>query len=118
MSLYRDKWIECAPDEIRIRGYYFPWGGTKRIPYRTIDSIRRVDLAITRGRARIWGTANPRYWASLDPGRPRKKAGLILDIGKPVRPFVTPDDPDAVESIIRERAGLGRTEHSERGPLI
>ena len=31
--MYRDRWIECTPDEIRIRGYYFPWG-TKRIPYR------------------------------------------------------------------------------------
>ncbi len=29
---YRDRWIECTPEDIRIRGYYFPWG-TKRIPY-------------------------------------------------------------------------------------
>lgn len=118
MSLYRDKWIECTPEEIRICGYYFPWGGTKSIPYREIGAVRRVDLGVARGRARIWGTANPRYWANLDPGRPRKKAGLILDTGKPVLPFVTPDDVDAVDAIIRKRAGLGRSGQSERGPII
>ena len=31
-SLYRDRWIECSPEGISIRAYYFPWG-TKRIAY-------------------------------------------------------------------------------------
>ena len=29
---YHDRWIDCTHQELRIRGYYFPWG-TKRIPY-------------------------------------------------------------------------------------
>lgn len=114
--MYRDRWIECAPDEIRIRGYYFPWG-TKRIPYRSIRSFRRVDLSAARGRGRIWGTANPRYWASLDPGRPGKSQALILDLGRFVRPFITPDDPDAVESAIREHAHVEPT-GSSRAPIV
>ncbi|MTD58110.1 hypothetical protein [Amycolatopsis pithecellobii] len=100
MSEYRDRWIECTAEEIRIRGYYFPWG-TKRIPYRSIRSVRRVEMGAFTGRGRIWGTANFRYWASLDPARPHKKVGLILDVGRTVRPFVTPDDPGTVEAIIR-----------------
>ncbi|MER6980745.1 hypothetical protein [Streptomyces carpinensis] len=64
-------------------------------------------MSALTGRGRIWGTANPRYWASLDPRRPRKQAGLILDLGRFVRPFITPDDAEAVERIIRERTGLG-----------
>jgi len=98
--LYHDRWIECTADAIRIRGYYFPWG-TKRIPYSSIRSIRRVTMTALRGQGRIWGTANPRYWASLDPSRPAKSIALILDIGSLVRPFITPDDPGKVEAAIR-----------------
>ncbi|MGA3216371.1 MAG: hypothetical protein ABSD97_11875 [Acidimicrobiales bacterium] len=117
-SQYRDRWIECSPDGITIRAYYFPWG-SKKIPYRSIRSLRRVELSTFRGQARIWGTANPRYWANLDPGRPRKSIGLIVDLGRRVQPFLTPDDPGAVEAIIREKAHLGPdTEGTREGPLI
>jgi hypothetical protein len=102
---YSDRWIECTPDALRIRGYYFPWG-TKCIPYESIRAVQRVDIGLFTGKGRIWGTANPRYWASLDPRRPAKDVGLILDLGRPVRPFITPDDPDAVERAIREHANL------------
>lgn len=120
-SDYHDRWIACTPDGLRIRAYYIPWG-TKTIPYRSIRAIRRVPLGLLTGRARLWGTANPRYWASLDPRRPVKRYALILDVGAPVQPFITPDDPRAVEAIIRERAGLPAPGAHEgavrRGPLI
>ena len=67
--------------------------------------------------APIWGTADPRYWASLDPKRPVKQVGLILDLGKFVHPFITPDDPDAVESAIRAHADLGPTS-SGTSPVV
>ncbi len=105
-SRYRDRWIECLADRIQIRGYHFPWG-TKRIPYSSIRSVRRVEMGAFSGKGRIWGTANPRYWANLDPQRPKKSVGLILDVGHFVHPFITPDDPDAVEALIREHANLG-----------
>lgn len=117
-SSYRDRWIECTSDALRIRGYYFPWG-TKRIPYTAIRSFRLVELSPLRGSGRIWGTAHPRYWASLDPRRPGKKAGLILDLGRFVRPFITPDDPEAVKRIIRERTGLSAADGGgEHGPIL
>jgi len=115
---YHDRWIKCSSEWIQIRGYYFPWG-TKRIPYGSIRSVRRVEIGALTGRGRIWGTANPRYWASLDPQRPRKHVGLILDLGRFVRPFITPDDPDAVEALIRDHAKLGPSvESSGSGPVI
>jgi hypothetical protein len=116
---YQDQWIDCTPDAIRIRGYYFPWG-TKRIPYSTIRSLRRVEIATFRGQGRIWGTANPRYWANLDPQRPGKTDALILDLGRPVQPFITPDDPDALEAAIREHANLvgPTTESGTRSAII
>lgn len=112
-SEYRDRWIHCGPDGMRIRGYYFPWG-TKHIPYTSIRGIEAVDVGTFTGRARIWGTANPRYWANLDPDRPKKSSGLVLDVGRRVRPFITPDDPARVETILRERTGLGPSSGGER----
>lgn len=101
---YRDRWIDCTTEDVVIRGYYFPWG-TKRIPYSRIQGVRRVKLSFARGKARVWGTANPRYWASLDPRRRSKDTGLVLDLGRTVSPLITPDDPDAVEALIRARIG-------------
>ncbi len=105
-SDYTDGWISCTSDDIKIRGYYFPWG-TKRIGYGAIKSMRRVKIGALTGKGRIWGTGNPRYWASLDVRRPSKSVGFVLDLGHFVRPFVTPDDPDAFESAVRAHTTVG-----------
>ena len=110
--------IECTSDAIKVRGYYFPWG-TKRIPYGSIRSFRRVDIGAFTGKGRIWGTANPRYWAGLDPQRPKKKVGFVLDLGRFVHPFITPDRPDDVEAVIRDHTKLAPiTDDSRRGPIL
>jgi hypothetical protein len=84
---------------VEIRGYYFPWG-TRRIPYGSIRTIRRVRIGALTGKGRIWGSSTLRYWASLDPRRPSKSSALILDTGARILPFITPDDPAAVEAAI------------------
>ena len=91
-TLYRDRWIECTDDAVHIHGYYFPWG-TKRVPYSAIRTVRRVPIGTLTGQGRIWGSTTLRYWANLDPGRPGKRTAPIL-------PFITPDDPAAVEAVI------------------
>ncbi len=106
---YVDPRVECTESAVRIHAYYFPLG-TKTIPYGSIRAVTRVDLGLARGRARIWGTANPRYWANLDVGRPRKKVGFVLDLGRAVRPFVTPDDPAAFEGALRAHTSIEPTE--------
>ena len=112
---YADSRIECTESAVRIHAYYFP-GGTKSIAYGSIRGVTRVDLGLARGRARIWGTANPRYWANLDPGRPRKKVGFVLDLGRAVRPLVTPDDPTAFEAALRAHTSIEPTEGT--APII
>jgi hypothetical protein len=114
---YRDQWIECTATELRIRGYYFPWG-TKRIEYGRIRSVRRVETGVFTGRGRIWGTGNLGYWASLDPKRPRKPAALILDLGGRVKPFLTPDDADAMAVCLQEHTGLAPVDLGAKGPLM
>ena len=115
---YADGRVECAANGLRLHGSSFPWG-TKDIPYSSIHGVQRVDIGAFTGRARTWGTTNPRYWANFDPTRPKKKVGLILDIGKSVRPFITPDDLDVAEAVIRERAELAPGgETPTRGPTV
>jgi hypothetical protein len=116
-NLYEDRWISCGDDGIRVRWYYL-WG-TKRIPYRSVRGIKRVRLTPVRGKARIWGTANPRYWASLDPKRATKQTALVLDLGRFVRPFLSPEDPDAFERVVRERSNLSEgAGQTTLGPIV
>lgn len=97
---YADPRIETTADGLRIKHYYVPFG-SKSIRWGAIRSVGRVHVGALRGRLRIWGTANPRYWANLDPGRPRKQQGFVIDVGAAVQPFVTPDDPAAFEAALR-----------------
>jgi hypothetical protein len=115
-DLYKDQWITCTEGAIVIRWYYL-WGA-KRIPYASIRSATQVGVTTFHGGGRIWGTANPRYWASLDPGRRRKKAALILDLGRRVCPYITPDDVGAVEAILKQRAGLTDIPDAGVGPVV
>jgi hypothetical protein len=115
---YHDRWIDLTDNEVVIRGYYFPWG-TKRIPYDTIREIQRVSLGALNGRGRIWGTANPKVWASLDPRRPSKRTGFLIDYGRSITPLMTPDDPQAVDECLRARLPDGVVaEKSRRGPIV
>ena len=99
---YQDGSIRVSDETLTIKGYYFP-GTVKRVPLAAIRSVRRSDMSAFRGRSRIWGTANPGYWANFDPRRPRKTVAFLVDAGKAVKPFVTPDDPAAFESALHER---------------
>jgi hypothetical protein len=54
--------------------------------------------------------------ANLDHRRAFKTIGFDLDVGGPVRPLLTPDDPNAFERVVRAhveptvvRAGARRT---------
>lgn len=99
-EVYHDRWIRCTDTELVIRGYYFPFGQEKRIPYDTIRDVATVEMGVFSGKGRLWGTASPRYWAHLDLRRPRKSTALVLDIGRRVKPFITPDDPSRVRDIV------------------
>jgi len=116
---YDDGKIVCGADRLQIHSYYFPFG-TKSVPYTQIRGLQRIEInGVFSGKWRIWGTGNPRYWANLDSKRPRKKTGFVVDLGRKVSPIVTPDDPDAFESALRDRANLGAgNARSMKGPFI
>ena len=116
---YEDGKIVCSPDRLEIHSYYFPFG-TKSVPYTQIKGLQRMEITgLMSGKWRIWGTGNPRYWANLDTKRPKKKAGFVVDLGRKISPIVTPDEPDAFESVLRDRANLGAGNAREmKGPFI
>jgi hypothetical protein len=103
VTLYEDDGLVVDDAGITIRRYYFPLGGPKRITYPEIRNVRTEPMTWLSGKGRIWGTSDPRYWFPLDTRRGGKKTLLVLDIGRRVRPCITPDDPDRVVELLRAR---------------
>jgi hypothetical protein len=89
---YEDSLVTAGADDLVIRRYSALLR-PRRIRYSEIRSVRRIPIGQLR-RWRLWGTTIPGYWFNLDIGRPRKSAGFVIDAGRPVKPVVTPDDPD------------------------
>jgi hypothetical protein len=103
---YDDGTIACGLDALVIRRYYL-WGA-KTIPYATIRGVSVLPLTgLNRVRRwRIWGSGDFVHWWNLDPARPGKSEALVLDVGRRVRPTITPDAPAEVQRVITERARL------------
>lgn len=110
---YEDERITCTSTFIAIRAYYFPTAGSKRISYASIRGAEQRSMGRASGKGRIWGTANPRLWANLDPDRRHKDTGFVLDTGRSVRPLLTPDDPVAFRRVL-ESHGLPVTPGAKR----
>jgi hypothetical protein len=96
---YDDGLIACAADGLTIRRYGL-FLRAKRIPYAQIRSVEEIGLGSMR-RWRLWGTTDPRRWFNLDLGRRHKQVAFIVDIGKPVTPVITPDDPQQFVAVLR-----------------
>ena len=88
---------------LTIRRYYFPWAGAKRISYDGVVRVEVRPMNWLTGKGRLWGTAVPRYWLPLDMRRPAKQTLLCFDLGRRVKPCVSPDDPDRVIELLRGR---------------
>lgn len=109
-ALYKDRWIECREESLIIEGYYFPFGNKKTIPYHRIKSVREVTIGPATGQWRIWGSSDFRHYFHLDPKRPHKTRALVLDVGKFIRPVITPEDTDQVKAIIESKTGQQRSD--------
>jgi hypothetical protein len=101
-AAYDDGGIKCDDEGLVIRRYY-PWGA-KRIPYASVKGVEQLPLtgANKVRRWRIWGSGDFVHWWNLDPSRTHKAIALVLDLGHRIRPTITPDDPQAVERIVKE----------------
>ncbi|MFE5584633.1 hypothetical protein [Kitasatospora sp. NPDC056531] len=98
--MYDDGLVACTERELVIRRYYFPLASAKRIPYGRIRGLRRVPLTGLSGRWRIWGSGDFVHYFNLDPGRTHKSVGFVLDLGRRVKPVITPDDPERLVAAL------------------
>jgi hypothetical protein len=99
---YDDGAIRCDDQGLSIRRYY-PWG-TKRIRYTSIEGVETLPLTGPQKvrKWRLWGSGDFVHWWNLDPRRPQKSVALVIDVGRRIRPTITPDDPTAVARTLTE----------------
>jgi hypothetical protein len=104
---YDDGGVACDRDGLTIRRYY-PWG-VKRVPYTSLKGVSELPLtgANKVRKWRIWGSGDFVHWWNRDSRRPHKNVTLVLDVGRRVRPTITPDDPGTVERIIKKHLPSG-----------
>jgi len=74
-----------------------------RIPARRPQRRERPGTDLEHRESPLLGESGP---------RPGKRQALVLDVGRFVRPSITPDDPDAVESAIVQ----AHPERTSNGP--
>ena len=101
--LYADGRVLLDDEGLTLRRYYFPMGTSKRIRYSQIERVRAQPMGWFTGKGRGWGSAHPGYWLPLDLTRPRKSTLVVLDLGARVKPSFSPDEPEMVLRLLRER---------------
>src|SRR5690348_9600864 len=102
-ALYSDDCVSLDEDGLTIRRYYFPIASDKHIAYTDIRGVEVETMGWWTGKARWWGTADPRAWLPLDLRRHHKDKLLVIDVGERVKPCVSPDDPARVAELLRTR---------------
>ena len=104
--LYDDGGVLLDRSGVTIRRYYFPWAGSKHIPYTAIRHVHTRPMSWLTGKGRGWGTSDLRYWFPLDVRRWHKATLLVFDVGRRVKPCVSPDDPQRVIELLHDRVRI------------
>ena len=111
--IYEDERVICDDEGIIIKGGYEPLENNKKIFYKDICSLEIQKLNPLSGLSQIWGkandmlqgdTSNQYYWSALDPKRLFKGKAIVIDDGTLIKSAITPDNPDKVFQILKERA--------------
>lgn len=102
MPRYEDGALLLDEDGVTIKSYRRP-GGAKHIPYSSIRKFEVFEMGFWTGRHRLVGISlgRPRDWFHWDRDREARSTAISLDVGRWIRPTVVPEDPDAVEKILR-----------------
>lgn len=99
---YDDGLVRVDDSGVTLRHYYFPFAIEKFVPYCDIRAVDTAVLGNWNGRWRLWGASTTDQWLPLDVMRPKKDTAVVLTIRR-ISPVFTPDDPELVARLIRER---------------
>ena len=102
-ALYEDAGLVLDDDGITIRRYYFLLSVPKRVAYNKIRGIRAKPMSWASGKGRFLGAVKPRYRLPRDVHRASKQTLLILELGRWIKPCITPEDPARVIALLRDR---------------
>ena len=102
--LYRDDVVKLDGTRLGIRHYYWPLG-SKRVPYTSIAGFDRRPLKAWQGQFRVHGIDQRGRWYSRDRHRGEKDSAIDLDVGKRIRPVLTPRDVEKVIEILQQHSG-------------
>lgn len=111
--IYEDERVICDREGIIIKGCYQPLESDKKILYKDISNLKIKRLNPLSGLSQVWGkannmlqgdTSNKYYWSALDFKRLFKGKAIIIDDGTLVKSAITPENPEKVFQILKERA--------------
>ena len=104
MAAYEDETVSLGDTGITIKHYFWP-GRRRHIAYGDVVGAESISLRFGTGRYRLVGFSpgRPRHFFHWDRNRSAKSRGVSLDLGRWRRLAITPDDPDRVLALIRNR---------------
>jgi hypothetical protein len=110
--LYTDALVELTDEELTLKHYYYPRGGSKKIKLADIEEIVEKIPTVFDGKWRLWGTGSFRVWFARDYQRPKREAIYYVKIKhKFVKAGFTVEDAKVFSTLL-ERTGLLRRESS------
>ena len=104
MTLYQDRKLSIDDEGITIASYDVP-GHRRRLPFSSIHSFEEIRIGAFSGRYRVMGfeLRRPRDFFPWDAGRSKKTRAIALDVGRRVRPVISPDDCAKVVALLTDR---------------
>lgn len=105
MRTYDDEAIALDAAGIVIKNYWYP-GHRRHIPYGAIASHTSFETGALSGRFRLvgFGLRRPFHFFHWDRRRSGKRVAIALDLGRRVRPVISPDDHLQVLAALDERS--------------
>ncbi len=100
--LFDDKDVTITDKEVIIKCYFFPFGNSKRIPYR---KIRTVEMKNFAWKGKIWGmnVTEWGYWMPGDLKRWDYDRFIALETGSSITPSFTCTNMNEAYRIIQEQ---------------
>jgi hypothetical protein len=101
---YEDATVALDLDGVTIESYRWK-GDVKRVPYEKIRDVEVFEMGFWSGKFRVVGISfgRPRNWFPWGRSEHNLSTAISLDVGGWLRPTLVPDDPAAVERMLRDQ---------------